>query len=241
VEDRPSTVTTGSSVGGHHVGRLVHWRSWRQTPPWRLTPLDVRDGRLRVRDSVAASMPTARDITTTDVETVAPDDDVAGVLTRLARADFDGYPVVENDRVVGIVTQGDLVDLFQPSDRTLWIPVGFPPFLESLTYAVDLSWDELDVGLDVLRNSGKPIREVMTTDVVTVGPDADLDTVLALRADPDRDINRLPVVDEREAPGGPEGPTGAGTEPGGGDHLLGIIARQDVLGTLREEREARAV
>ena len=160
----------------------------------------------------------ARDLMTTPVETVSPDDDVADVLTRLARADFNGYPVVdENDRLVGIVTQGDLVDLFQPSDRTLWIPVGFPPFLESLEYAIDLSWDKLDVGVDLVRNAGRPIREVMTEDVVTVAPDDDFDTVLDILADDERDINRLPVV---EADGS----------------VVGIIARQDVLQALRDER-----
>jgi len=157
----------------------------------------------------------ARDIMTTDVETVAPDDDVADVLTRLARADFNGFPVVDGDgTVMGVVTQGDLVNLFQPSDRTLWIPVGFPPFLETLTYAVDLSWDELDVGIDLVRAAGKSIREVMTDDVVTVSPDATLAEVVDLLADEDRDINRLPVVEDGV--------------------LVGIVARQDVLRALRD-------
>jgi CBS domain-containing protein len=166
-------------------------------------------------------MVTARDIMTREVETVSPDDDVSDVLTRLARADFNGFPVTEDGLVVGIVTQGDLVDLFQPSDRTLWIPIGFPPFLESLTYGVDLSWDELDVGIDLARNAGRPISEVMTEEVVTVGPKTDLDDILTLLADETRDINRLPVVDEAGA-------------------LMGIIARQDVLRTLKEERDAGA-
>jgi CBS domain-containing protein len=163
-------------------------------------------------------MVTASDIMTSEVETLSPNDDVSDALTGLGRADFDGFPVTEEGLVVGIVTQSDLVDLFQPSDRTLWIPVGFPPFLESLTYAVDLSWDELDVGLDLARNAGRPVEEVMTADVVTVGPDEDVDGMLELLADP-RDINRLPVVD------------GAGA-------LLGIVARQDLLVALRDMRAA---
>ncbi|MCQ4333739.1 CBS domain-containing protein [Natronomonas sp. F2-12] len=161
----------------------------------------------------------ARDIMTRDVETVSPDDDVGEVLGRLARAGFNGFPVTEDGLVVGIVTQGDLVDLFQPSDRTLWIPIGFPPFLESLTYAIDLSWDELDLGIDLARNAGRPVSEVMTEDVVTVGPKADVDELLALLADDERDINRLPVVDEADA-------------------LLGIIAREDLLRALKRERDA---
>jgi CBS domain-containing protein len=159
----------------------------------------------------------ARELMTTDVETAAPDDDVSEVLGRLARADFNGFPVVDDEgRVVGIVTQRDLVELFQTKDRTLWIPIGFPPFMETLTYAVDVSWDDLDLGVDLLRNANKPISDVMTADVVTVGPDADLDALLDLLADDDRDINRLPVVED--------------------GRLVGIVARQDVLRAIRDRR-----
>jgi CBS domain-containing protein len=175
---------------------------------------------------------TARDLMQTDVETVAPDDEVSEVLGRLARADFNGYPVVDSEAsetpradgdavddtgaVVGIVTQHDLVHLFQTGDRTLWLPVGLPPFTQTLTYAIDVSWDDLDLGIDLAKNASRPISEVMTADVVTVAPDADLDAILDLLADDERDINRLPVVDD--------------------DTLVGIVARQDVLRAIRDER-----
>ncbi len=160
----------------------------------------------------------ARDLMTTDVETVDEDDDVSDALARLARADFNGFPVVdEGDRVVGIVTQTDLVGLFQAEDRTLWIPIGFPPFMETLTYAVDVSWTELDLGIDLVRNAGRPVSSVMTSDVVTVRPDDDVDRILDLLADDERDINRLPVVDDEH-------------------RLVGIIARQDVIRAVRDER-----
>jgi len=165
-----------------------------------------------------ASTPTltAADLMTTDIEIVAPDDDIGEVLGRLARAEFNGFPVVEDGDLVGIVTQRDLVGLFQTEDRTLWIPVGFPPFLETLTYAIDVSWDDLDLGIDLLRNTNKPVRSVMTTDLVTVDRDTSLDEILDLLADEERDINRLPVVD--------------------GGELVGIVARQDVLRAIRDER-----
>lgn len=187
------------------------------------------DTRAYTRPRLPSNMAvTARDLMTTDVETVSPDDDISEVLTRLARAEFNGFPVVEDGDLVGIVTQSDLVDLFQPSDRTLWIPIGFPPFLESLEYAIDLSWDELDTGIDLVKNAGKPVRTVMTEDVVTVEPDDDLDHILDLLADDERDINRLPVVERAER----------GSANGSNGDLVGIIARQDVLRTVRDERRA---
>lgn len=153
----------------------------------------------------------AGDVMTSPVETVHPDDEVSEVLTRLARARFSGFPVVADDRVEGIITEQDLVDLFQPSDRTLWIPVGFPPFLETVTYGIDISWDDLDVGIDLVRNAGKPIRDIMTAPAVTVDIDADLDRVIELLAG---EINRVPVVDAGQ--------------------LVGIITRQDVLRAVRD-------
>jgi CBS domain-containing protein len=59
----------------------------------------------------------------------------------------------------------------------------------------------------------------MTSPVVTVTADADVDEMLALLTDRDRDINRLPVVDDDE-------------------RLVGIVARQDLLRALRAERES---
>lgn len=158
----------------------------------------------------------ASDIMTTDVETVGPDDEVSEVLGRLARVHFNGFPVVDEGRVVGIVTEGDLVRLFETDDRTLWIPVGFPPFLDTVTYGVDVSWTDLDLGVDLARNTRRPIREVMTEDVVTVGPETEFDELIAILGDADRNINRLPVVDD--------------------GRLVGILTRQDVLAAMRSAR-----
>ncbi|MFB6071172.1 MAG: CBS domain-containing protein [Halanaeroarchaeum sp.] len=162
----------------------------------------------------------ATDVMTRDVETVQHDEEVSEVLTKLARRDFTGFPVVDDDgRLVGIVTQRDLVDIFQPSERTLWIPVGFPPFLEPVDYAIDVSWDDLDVNIDLARTAGKPVSAVMTEDVVTVAPDASVDRILDLLSGEDPDINRVPVVED--------------------GYVEGIVTRQDLLQALREERRDR--
>ncbi|GGL51711.1 CBS domain-containing protein [Halocalculus aciditolerans] len=164
---------------------------------------------------------TAADIMEPDVETVTESEEVGDVLTKLARKHYSGFPVVDDEtgRLVGIVTRTDLVDIFQPSDRTLWIPIGLPPFLESMEYGFDLSWGGLDAELDLARNAGKPISAVMTEDVVTVREDATLDELLDVLAGDDPDINRVPVVDS-------------------GGFVQGLVTRQDVLRALRDERRA---
>ncbi|MFB6112730.1 MAG: HPP family protein [Halodesulfurarchaeum sp.] len=162
----------------------------------------------------------ANDLMTTDVETVQHDESIGEVLQKMARRRFNGFPVVDDDgRLVGIVTQRDLVDIFEPSDRTLWIPIGFPPFLEPVDYAVDVSFDELDLEINFAKRVDDPISSVMTEDVRTVSPETSLEDVLAILADPEDDVNRVPVVVD--------------------GFVEGIITRQDVLRELFRERKSK--
>lgn len=154
---------------------------------------------------------------TADVETVRDSEDVSTVLQKLAEREFTGFPVVDDDdRLVGVVTQRDMVELFQPEHRTVWIPIGLPPFLESLDYGFELSWDDLEASLDLASSAGKPVKRIMTEDVLTVGPDDSVDDVLEILAHDDRDVNRVPVVES--------------------DDLVGIVTREDVLRALHAER-----
>ncbi|MFC3477087.1 CBS domain-containing protein [Halobacterium litoreum] len=163
----------------------------------------------------------ARDLMTADVETVEQSEEVSEVLQKLAKRKFTGFPVVDDEnRLVGVVTQRDMVELFQPKSRTVWIPIGLPPFLESLEYGFELSWDELETELDLARNAGKPVKKIMTTDVLTVAPDASVDDILEILANDDRDVNRVPVVE--------------------GEELVGIVTREDVLRALHAERSGDA-
>jgi CBS domain-containing protein len=73
------------------------------------------------------------------------------------------------------------------------------------------------VGIDLAKHANKPISTVMVSDVVTVAPDDDLNHVLAILADEERDINRVPVIEA--------------------DQVVGIITREDLLRTLHQNRE----
>ncbi len=160
----------------------------------------------------------ARDLMVTDVKTVSPDDDVSSVFRKFARQPFSGFPVVDDERrVVGVITESDLVDLFEPDEETLWIPIGLPPFVDTLTYQVKAPWADLDLGVDLVRNADRPVADVMSTDLATVTPETDVDEVLALLAGDEPNINRVPVVDED-------------------GRLVGIIARQDVIRAFRDRR-----
>jgi CBS domain-containing protein len=157
----------------------------------------------------------ARELMTAAVETVQHDDSIGDVLKKMSRRPFNGFPVVDDDgRLVGIVTQRDLVDIFEPSDRTLWIPIGLPPFLEPVDYAIEASFGDLDIEIDLARRAGDPVSSVMTEDVVTVAPDTDIGAVIEILARPEPNVNRVPVTSD--------------------GFVDGIITRQDVLTYLHE-------
>jgi CBS domain-containing protein len=50
-----------------------------------------------------------KDLMTSDLTTVAPETSVSEAAERMAREDIGPLPVVEDDRLVGIVTDRDLV------------------------------------------------------------------------------------------------------------------------------------
>ncbi|MFW6384316.1 MAG: HPP family protein [Halodesulfurarchaeum sp.] len=157
----------------------------------------------------------AADLMTADVETVQDSETIGTVLKKMARRPFNGFPVVDDDgRLAGIVTQRDLVDIFEPSDRTLWLPVGLPPFLEPVDYAIEASFGDLDIEIDLARRAGDPVRTVMTEEVTTVGPETEGTRVIEILARPEPNINRVPVTTE--------------------GFVDGIVTRQDVLGYLYE-------
>jgi len=58
--------------------------------------------------AVVARMPTVKDAMTANVTTIGPDDSVARAARLMTRHKIGGLPVVEDHKVVGIVTESDL-------------------------------------------------------------------------------------------------------------------------------------
>jgi CBS domain-containing protein len=50
-----------------------------------------------------------RDVMTTDVATVAPDTDLRDVAALLVQLRISGVPVVDGEKVVGVVSEGDIL------------------------------------------------------------------------------------------------------------------------------------
>ena len=142
---------------------------------------------------------TAKEIMIPEVITVSEDASVQELAALLAKKKISGAPVVDGrHRVVGIVSEGDLVS--QDAD------IHFPHYIELLGNIIYLeSVKKYEEKLE--KAAASSVRDIMTTDVVTVQKDAELHEIATLMTE--RQVNRVPVLD--------------------GDILVGIITRADVV------------
>jgi CBS domain-containing protein len=146
---------------------------------------DIRE--LRVGDIMQADWPT-----------LGPEQTVEDAIKLFAESGISGVPVVEDGRLVGIVTEGDLI--FQDAD------VKSPGFLDILGGIIPLgNWDEYR--REALKSAGVTVGEVMTTEVLTIGPDDSLSEAATIMAE--NRIKLLPVAE--------------------GDSLRGVVTRMDIL------------
>ena len=116
------------------------------------------------------------------VRSVMPETTLGDLYRMFAADDFEAYPVVRDNRLVGMVSKLDALKVFAfAKDQIL------PHYLDGMGTTVD---------------------EIMTTEVVAVGPDTGLQRVLQLMIE--HRVKSIPVIDQ-------------------GRSLVGIVAREDVM------------
>jgi CBS domain-containing protein len=118
-----------------------------------------------------------RDVMTADVATVAPDTDLKDVAALLVQKRISGVPVVEGGRVLGVVSERDILFKERPSDGL------HRGVLASL----------MDEGDLMLKIEARTAGTAMTSPAVTIGPTRGVADAAALMLD--ESISRLPVVE----------------------------------------------
>lgn len=124
-----------------------------------------------------------RDVMTRDVATVAPDTELRDVAALLIRKRISGVPVVEGGRVVGVVSERDILFKERPSTGM---------------HRGVLAW-LMDEGDLMLKIDARTALSAMTAPAVTIGPSRSVADAAALMLD--EGVSRLPVVDGRELVG----------------------------------------
>lgn len=131
-----------------------------------------------------------RDIMTAEVVAAGRDTSVQLVARLMAGRGISGVPVVEDGRVVGIVTELDLI-----VRNTRLEP---PAFFALLDGRIPLETPG-HCRKRLQHMLGTLAQEVMTESVETIGPDEDLETLAELMVK--RRVNPVPVVEHRRLVG----------------------------------------
>lgn len=119
------------------------------------------------------------------IPSVGPEDSIAIVARLLVEHSVPGVPVVEDGKLIGIITEADLI--VREAEVDVPTPV---PFLDAI-FMADAGPDFDD---EVRRVLAVNARELMTAPVVSVRSSATLAEVATLMID--RRVNPLPVLDD---------------------------------------------
>jgi CBS domain-containing protein len=124
----------------------------------------------------------AMDVMTTKVITVGPDTSVQDLAKILSERGVSGVPVVENGRLAGVVSEGDLLHRAETGT-------------ERRTARRRRRWFDathLEEARDYIKSHGRTVRDIMTREVISVGETTDLAEVARLMET--RRIKRVPVL-----------------------------------------------
>jgi CBS domain-containing protein len=140
------------------------------------------------------------EVMTTEVVSFAPEENVQAAMQRLVERGVDAGPVVDEGKVVGMLSTGDLI--------VEEARVHFPTVANFLGVNITLPFSERKLDESLEKALGATVGEVMTAKPTTVSAADTIEDAATLMHD--HDLSRLPVVDDAGA-------------------LLGIIARGDIV------------
>lgn len=149
----------------------------------------------------------AKDIMTTDVFTVGPNDTVEKVIKILIENKISGVPVINEKReVIGVVSEGDLLIRNQKLRP--------PAFIQILGGTIYLD-DPEDFKEELKKAFAYKIEDIMTAVPATVEEDTPVDEIASIMSE--EGINRVPVVRD--------------------DRLVGIVTRADIIKSMVRKAE----
>ena len=145
------------------------------------------------------------EIMTKNPITISVDDPVRNAASLLRTYKIGGLPVMEQDRLVGIITESDIIALLETwrlSDD-LWLPS--PLEVIEVPIREFVNWEKTKMALTDIGD--KKVREIMSHPVITIDEEADIEDAAALMLS--HKIARLPVINK--------------------GRLTGIVTRADIV------------
>jgi CBS domain-containing protein len=125
----------------------------------------------------------ARDVMVSPVITVGKNATVREVASILLKERISAVPVVDTaDKVVGIVTEGDLIHRAEAGTER-----AYSWWLHFLT-------DDATIAADYVKSHAAKVQDIMTSDVMTAAPETPLHEIATLLEE--RRIKHVPIVDK---------------------------------------------
>ena len=134
-----------------------------------------------------------RDIMTTQVMTLSPDNTISEAIKKLAVENLTGAPVVDKDScMVGIISQNDILGLFMKYAAKIDSMGGNGSML--LASGLDSDTDDPVIKGAIENISKMKVRDIMIHTVLTTRPDADL--IPLVKAMLTLGVSRVPVIEK---------------------------------------------
>ncbi|MEQ8231517.1 MAG: CBS domain-containing protein [Gammaproteobacteria bacterium] len=153
-------------------------------------------------------MTTVSELMTTDVVTVSPQCSVPELERALASADVSGMPVVEDGRLVGVVSARDVLRRLGAAHSEAELVPDYYTDLSGFAHAALGEAARAAIGAAVGdRVDHLCVADLMSPAVIAIGPDTDISVAARLMVE--RRVHRLPVV--------------------AGDRLAGLVTALDLL------------
>jgi CBS domain-containing protein len=154
-----------------------------------------------------------KDVMNKEVIICAPNDTLGHLAELFKTNHISGIPVVDKGKVVGLVSETDLIKLFKIPEYSndLWLPSPFEIIEIPIRNLVKLEETKIFFQNMKLR----PVKEIMTGTVHAISPDNALEDASTMMVK--HNVNRLPVIENGK--------------------LVGIVTRSDIIKGLSESSE----
>lgn len=144
----------------------------------------------------------AKTVMSKKVINLTPEDSVKKAAKVLVDNDISGAPVVDgNGHLVGLISESDLI----MQD----VKLRFPTYIHLLDSFIFLG-SQRHYEETLRRAAAAKVGELMRKDVITAGPESDLEEIATLMAD--KHVGRIPIIED--------------------DKVVGIITKGDIVRTL---------
>jgi len=154
-----------------------------------------------------------RDVMNVKPITVQAQAPVSEAARLLRENKVSGLPVLDGEKLVGVVSESDLLRLLsvEEDEGGLWLPSPFEVF--EVPFRDLVKWERMHVAIDEIPR--KKVGMVMSRNLHEVGPDDEIEEAAGIMTR--HRINRLPVVED--------------------GRLVGIVTRGDIISGLGMRHE----